>query len=64
MNEDPDALDSLGSYSDLHPTRHGPPSCVLALMSMVVILAVIALVTVALAEAIDDACSTWFLRPC
>jgi hypothetical protein len=64
MDEDPDALDSTGSNSDLHPTRHGPPSCALVLMSMALILAVIALVTVALADAIDDACSAWFLRPC
>jgi hypothetical protein len=64
MEQDPDAVDSLVSDSDPHPRRDGPPSWVLALMSLAVIMAVIALVVVGVVDAIDDACSAWFMRPC
>jgi len=33
-------------------------------MSLAVIMAVIALVVVGVVDAIDDACSAWFMRPC
>ena len=64
MDQDSDALDSPVSDSDPHPTRKGPPSWVLAVMSLAVIMAVIALVVVGMVDAVDDVCSAWFMRPC